>query len=42
MEPRVNYTKYSDKLRGMFALEQSVRTRGLEHSLIHLVKMRAR
>lgn len=41
MEPRVNYTKYSDKIRGMFALEQTVRNSGLEHSLIHLVKMRA-
>jgi AhpD family alkylhydroperoxidase len=41
MEPRVNYTKYSDKVRGMFALEQSVRNSGLEHSLLHLVKMRA-
>ena len=41
MEPRVNYTKYSDKVRGMFALEQSVRNGGLEHSLLHLVKMRA-
>ena len=41
MEPRVDYTKYSDKIRGMFALEQTVRNSGLEHSLIHLVKMRA-
>jgi AhpD family alkylhydroperoxidase len=41
MEPRVNYAKYSDKVKGMFALEQSVRASGLEHSLLHLVKMRA-
>jgi AhpD family alkylhydroperoxidase len=41
MEPRIKYQKYPDKLKGMFALEQSVKASGLEHTLIHLVKMRA-
>jgi len=41
MEPRIKYQKHSEKMKGMFALEQSVKTSGLEHSLIHLVKMRA-
>lgn len=41
MEPRIRYQKYSELLKGMFAIEQSVRESGLEHSLLHLVKMRA-
>jgi len=41
MEPRIKYQKYPELMKGMFALEQSVRASGLEHSLIHLVKMRA-
>jgi AhpD family alkylhydroperoxidase len=40
MEPRIKYTKYPDKMKAMYALEQTVRS-GLEESLIHLVKMRA-
>jgi AhpD family alkylhydroperoxidase len=41
MEPRIKYQKYPELMKGMFTLEQSVRASGLEHSLIHLVKMRA-
>jgi AhpD family alkylhydroperoxidase len=41
MEPRIKYQKYPELLKGMFAIEQSVRSSGLEHALLHLVKMRA-
>ena len=41
MEPRVDTRKHYDKLKGLFTLEQTVRASSLEHSLIHLVKMRA-
>jgi AhpD family alkylhydroperoxidase len=41
MEPRVDIKRHFDALKGMFALEQTVKSSGLEHSLIHLVKMRA-
>lgn len=41
MEPRIKYQKYPELMKGMFALEQSVRASGLEHSLLHLVKQRA-
>ncbi|HYH80682.1 MAG TPA: carboxymuconolactone decarboxylase family protein [Longimicrobium sp.] len=40
--PRLDYTRVSpDALRTMFGMEQFVRKSGLEHSLIHLVKLRA-
>ena len=42
MEPRMNYAKASpDAFRAMSALEASVRQSGIEHALLHLVKMRA-
>lgn len=42
MEPRMNYAKASpDAFRAMSALEGFVRQSGIEHSLLHLVKMRA-
>ena len=41
MEPRFDIKKHYDKLKGLFAIEQTVRASSLEHSLIHLVKMRA-
>jgi AhpD family alkylhydroperoxidase len=41
MEPRIKYQKHAEKMKGMFALEQSVRASGLEHSLLELMKMRA-
>ena len=41
MEPRIKYKKHHDQLKGMFAIEQTVRASSLEHSLLHLVKMRA-
>ena len=41
MEPRIKYQKYPELMKGMFALEQSVRASGLEHSLLELMKMRA-
>src|SRR5262245_28233608 len=41
MEPRIKYQKYPAKMKGMFALEQSVRDSALEHSLLQLVRMRA-
>jgi len=41
MEPRIKYQKYPERMKGMFALEKSVQESGLEHSLLHLVKMRA-
>ena len=41
MEPRIKYQKYPERMKGMFALERSVQESGLEHSLLHLVKMRA-
>ncbi|HEU4559165.1 MAG TPA: carboxymuconolactone decarboxylase family protein [Longimicrobium sp.] len=40
--PRLDYSKLApDALRAMFGIEQYARNSGLEHSLLHLVKMRA-
>lgn len=42
MEPRIAYTQVApDALRAMLNLERYVRESGLEHSLLHLMKMRA-
>lgn len=42
MTPRLNYFAAAPKLmQAMLALEQAVATSGLEHGLIHLVKLRA-
>lgn len=42
MEARLNpYTAAPDTMKGMFKLEEAVRSSGLEHSLIELVKIRA-
>jgi AhpD family alkylhydroperoxidase len=42
MQPRIDYAKASpDVVKAMFGLEKYLRTCGLEHSLLHLVKMRA-
>jgi AhpD family alkylhydroperoxidase len=42
MQPRLDYKKVSPTaLKGMFELERYVTTSGLEHTLLHLVKMRA-
>lgn len=42
MSKRLNpYTTAPDALQPMLALEASIKASGLEHSLIHLVKMRA-
>jgi AhpD family alkylhydroperoxidase len=42
MEPRVDYRKYApEALRAMFDLEKYVANSGLDHKLIHLMKMRA-
>ena len=42
MEPRINYTEVApEALRAMFNLERYVRQSGLEHSLLHLMKVRA-
>jgi AhpD family alkylhydroperoxidase len=42
MEPRIDYAKASpDGLRAMYGLEGFVRRSGIEHPLLHLVKMRA-
>ena len=40
--PRIDYkTVAPGSLRAMYGLEQYVRTTGLEHSLLHLIKLRA-
>jgi AhpD family alkylhydroperoxidase len=42
MEPRIDARKYaSEAQKAMYALEQYIAGCGLEHGLIHLVKMRA-
>jgi AhpD family alkylhydroperoxidase len=42
MEPRVDYRKYApEALRAMLDLEKYVANSGLDHKLIHLMKMRA-
>ncbi len=42
MEPRIDYRKYAPEARkAMFDLERYISESGLDHKLIHLVKMRA-
>jgi AhpD family alkylhydroperoxidase len=42
MEPRIDARKHAQEAqKAMYALEQYIATCGLEHSLIHLLKMRA-
>jgi AhpD family alkylhydroperoxidase len=42
MEPRLDYRKYApEALNSLLALEEYLAGSGLEHKLIHLVKMRA-
>ncbi len=42
MQPRIDVTKVSpEAAKGLYALEKYLRTCGLEHSLLHLIKMRA-
>ncbi len=42
MEPRIDYQKYAlDAQHAMYALEKYIATCGLDHKLIHLLKMRA-
>lgn len=42
MNPRINLNKVAPELmKPMFALEEAIQKSGLEHSLIHLVKIRA-
>ena len=42
MEPRIDYAKYAlEAQRALYALEKYIATCGLDHKLIHLLKMRA-
>src|SRR5216683_3770981 len=42
MELRIDYTKYAqDAQKSLYALEKYIVTSGLDHRLIHLLKMRA-
>jgi AhpD family alkylhydroperoxidase len=42
MEPRIDYTKYAqDAQKSLYALEKYILTCGLDHHLVHLLKMRA-
>jgi AhpD family alkylhydroperoxidase len=42
MQPRIDYTKYApEALKAMLALEKYISECGLDHKLIHLMKMRA-
>jgi AhpD family alkylhydroperoxidase len=42
MEPRINYSKYAPEAqKALYALERYIATCGLDHKLIHLIKMRA-
>src|SRR5258707_12224572 len=42
MQPRIEYGKYGQEaLKSMFGLEKYIAESGLEHKLIHLVKLRA-
>lgn len=42
MQPRIDYRKYApEALKAMLSLEQYLSTCGLDHKLMHLLKMRA-
>jgi AhpD family alkylhydroperoxidase len=42
MEPRIDFTKYAHEAqKAMFSLEKHISGSGLDHKLIHLLKMRA-
>jgi AhpD family alkylhydroperoxidase len=42
MEPRIDYTKYAQEAqRSLYALERYILNCGLDHSLVHLLKLRA-
>jgi AhpD family alkylhydroperoxidase len=42
MEPRMDFTKYAQEAqKALYALEKYLGTSGLDHKLIHLLKMRA-
>jgi AhpD family alkylhydroperoxidase len=42
MEPRIDYSKYAlDAQKALFAMEKYIAACGLDHKLIHLIKMRA-
>jgi AhpD family alkylhydroperoxidase len=42
MEPRIDYSKYAlEAQKALFAMEKYIATCGLDHKLIHLIKMRA-
>lgn len=42
MEPRIDYRKYSaEAQKSLYALEKYIAECGLDHKLIHLIKMRA-
>jgi hypothetical protein len=42
MESRIDYTKYAqDAQKSLYALERYLSTSGLDHKLIHLLKLRA-
>ena len=42
MQPRIDFTKASpEAMKAVYGLEKYLRTCGLEHSLLHLIKMRA-
>ena len=42
MEPRIDYRKYAaEALKSLYALEKYIAECGLDHKLIHLIKMRA-
>jgi AhpD family alkylhydroperoxidase len=42
MEPRIHFTKYAQEAqKSLFALEKYLSSSGLDHKLIHLLKLRA-
>ena len=42
MEPRIDYRKYAaEAQKSLYALEKYIAECGLDHKLIHLIKMRA-
>jgi AhpD family alkylhydroperoxidase len=42
MEPRIDYSNYAqDAQKSLYALEKYIMTCGLDHHLVHLLKMRA-
>src|SRR6266852_6177969 len=42
MEPRIDYRKYAaEAQKSLYALEKNIAECGLDHKLIHLIKMRA-